>query len=205
MILTRQGEVPVETLGAGDQVVTVDRGFRPLLRAGQRSVTISQMIAKPYLRPIRIARGALGFDLPFRPLLLSPHQRCLIRSSIAAQMVGDREVLIAARHLAQAPGIAVVEAPAAVTYVHLLFDQHELVFSEGAITGSCWAESGSSCVATPAHDDIGALFSNFEPKKRHMNARFARQALVGELARKLVTRVLAINATLVEHKTHEIA
>ena len=46
------------------------------------------------------------------------------------------EVLVAAKHLLQVEGIDVVQDADSVTYVHFLFDRHQIVESEGAETES---------------------------------------------------------------------
>ena len=47
-------------------------------------------------------------------------------------MFGTRESLIAAVKLTDLPGISIDTQCAAVTYIHLLFDQHEVIFANGA-------------------------------------------------------------------------
>jgi Hint domain len=55
-------------------------------------------------------------------------------------------VLVAAKHLLGQPGVTLGEM-AAVTYLHLLFDAHEIIRSDGA-----WTESFQ-----PADRTLGAL------------------------------------------------
>ena len=47
-------------------------------------------------------------------------------------MFGTRESLIAAVKLTDLPGISIDTQCAAVTYIHLLFDQHEVIYANGA-------------------------------------------------------------------------
>lgn len=49
---------------------------------------------------------------------------------------GKDEVLVAAKHLLQVEGIDVRQDADSVTYVHFLFDRHQIVESEGAETES---------------------------------------------------------------------
>jgi hypothetical protein len=49
----------------------------------------------------------------------------------AELLFGEAEVLVAARHLLGAPGVTLARDLAGVTYVHLLFDGHEVVFANG--------------------------------------------------------------------------
>lgn len=206
LIMTRRGEVPVESLAVGDDVLTVDHGFCPLRWIGSRSLSAADLVAAPHMRPIRIETGALGFGLPVRPLTVSPQHRCLIRSKIAARIVGEREVLIAAKHLVETPGISVVNRPGSVIYFHLLFDQHELLFSDGAITESFYlGPIAIASVDQAARDEILELFPELATTEPHLAPRAARQFLSGHIARRLVKRSLENCKTLVEYKTHEIA
>lgn len=76
----------------------------------------------------------MGAGIPDRDLLVSPQHRVLVRSAIAQRMFGSSEVLVAAKQLLQLPGISLAEDVAGVSYVHLLFDRHEIVVSNGAET-----------------------------------------------------------------------
>ena len=51
-------------------------------------------------------------------------------------LYGGDEVLVAAKHLLQVEGIDVRQDADSVTYVHFLFDRHQIVESEGAETES---------------------------------------------------------------------
>ena len=126
-ILTPDGEVPVEALCPGDLVVTHDDGARPLIWTGSRRVE-----GRGTFAPIRIDRHALG---NYRPLLVSPQHRVVIRDPRAELMFGSRDVLVAAKHLVNDRSIHAVEMDD-VTYVHILFDRHQIVFSEGLLTES---------------------------------------------------------------------
>lgn len=134
-IATLNGPRPVETLRVGDRVLTRDSGFQAIRWIGRRALTAAEAAAQPGLAPVRIARGALGPDLPERDLIVSPQHRMLITGPRAEMIFGEREVLVAALHLVGRPGISRMAA-GPVTYLHLLFDRHEIVQAEGA-----WSES----------------------------------------------------------------
>ena len=55
----------------------------------------------------------------------------LVTGPRAELLFGEGEVLVAARHLVDGRRVR-VDPCEAVTYVHLLFDEHEIVWSEGA-------------------------------------------------------------------------
>ncbi|OYX43246.1 MAG: hypothetical protein B7Z02_09580 [Rhodobacterales bacterium 32-67-9] len=133
-IATERGECPVEALRPGDRVVTRDNGVQPVLWAGGSAYGWRDLGLLPVLRPVLIRAGALGDGLPLRDLLLSPNHRILVRS-MSDTGVATGESLVAAHGLVGRPGIEVV-APAAVTYLQLLFARHEAVLADGV-----WSES----------------------------------------------------------------
>ncbi|MBM3604519.1 MAG: Hint domain-containing protein [Alphaproteobacteria bacterium] len=133
LIDTPRGPRPVETLAAGDAVLTIDHGFQPIQWIARRQVT-DLGGRNAHLRPIRIAAGALGPGVPQVDLTVSPQHRILIRSRVAQALFGTSEILSAAKHLVAMPGIEVVEEAAEVTYIHMLLRRHELVHSNGAVT-----------------------------------------------------------------------
>jgi hypothetical protein len=127
MILTPEGERPVESLRAGDLVITRDRGARPVVWAGAETVDGTGDAA-----PVLIRAGTLGNR---RDLLVSPQHRMVVRGWRAELFAGLPEVMVAAVHLVN--GRTVVRRPCAeVTYVHFMCDRHEIVFAEGAETES---------------------------------------------------------------------
>lgn len=137
LIATERGQRPVEALRTGDKVVTRDNGLRRIYWIGRREVTLSQLRVTPDLQPILIRRDAFGDGMPSRDMLVSPHHRFL---QGLAPMPGEgpgseREVLVAARHLAD--GQQVREAATlGVSYMHVLCDRHQVILANGA-----WTES----------------------------------------------------------------
>ncbi len=127
MILTPGGEVAVEALVPGDLVCTKDNGPQPLRWIGRRSVAATGAFA-----PIRITAGTFG---DHRTLTVSPLHRILIRDRRAELLFGEAEVLVAARDLVDDARVRAMPG-GSVDYVHLLFDQHQVVFSEGLPTES---------------------------------------------------------------------
>lgn len=122
-IATPAGDVEVEAICPGDLVLTRDHGAQVVRWAGQRQVCGLGQHA-----PIRFAPGVLGNR---RELLVSPQHRMVVGGWRAELMFGQDEVLVAAAHLAGCDRIH--RAPVGmVTYVHLMFDRHEIVFAEGA-------------------------------------------------------------------------
>lgn len=184
LILTNRGPVAVEQLAVGDLVVTRDHGLQPLRWTGSRSLDRIDLALAPKLRPIRIRAGALGNGLPETNLMVSPQHRVLVRSSIAQRMFGAAEVLVAAKQLLAIEGIEQVDAEA-VDYVHILFDRHEIVTSNGAETESLYTGAEAlKAVGPAAREEILALFPEF----RETPAEAARPLIPGSRARHLAER-----------------
>jgi len=136
LIDTPDGPRRVETLSPGDMVTTLDEGAQPVRWIGSRRVGAEEMSADPSLRPIVIRSGALGGDLPWRDLRVSP-QHCVLQSGWQAQLYyGEDEVLAPARSLVDGRGVTVDEEAEEAEYFHLLLDRHQILLTEGAPTES---------------------------------------------------------------------
>ncbi|WP_224817173.1 Hint domain-containing protein [Hasllibacter sp. MH4015] len=153
-ILSERGQRPVETLAVGDRVVTRDRGAQAIRWIGR-----AERVATGNMAPIRIARGALGRDLPERDLVVSQQHRMLVRSRIAERMTGAEEVLIPAKKLLALPGVDIVEGMGDVTYIHILLDRHEIIYAEGAPTESLLVgKMARQCIDPEALAELMDLF-----------------------------------------------
>ncbi len=127
MIETPDGQKPVHKLVAGDLVNTRDHGPQPLRWIGRRSVP-----ARGNYAPIRIAAGALG---DHAAVMVSPQHRVLVQDIMAHLLFEEPEVLAAAKHLINDHSIRVAEG-GTVEYVHILFDQHEIIRANGLLSES---------------------------------------------------------------------
>ena len=197
LIDTAAGPRAVETLVAGDLVLTRDHGMRPLAWAGGRHLDARHLDIAPNLRPIRIRAGALGPGLPATDLTVSPQHRVLVRSKIAERLCGAPEALVAARHLCALPGIEALNPPGGIGYHHLLFDRHEIVRSNGAWTESLFTGPQALASLGPAaRREIRAIF----PELFGQNApgwQGARDFLTGAQTRELTRRHLKNDKPLI--------
>lgn len=162
MIRTPHGDVPIQMLRPGDLVVTRDNGVKPLLWIGKRHLDEAALTANPNLRPVRLKHGFFGFD---RDLVVSPQHGVLLRSDLR----GGDEVLYRAIHLARIQGGAArqMRGCRSVTYIHLLFDQHEVVFANGLPSESLYPGSTAMGSLNPkARAEVLTLF----PDLRHLTA-----------------------------------
>ncbi|QCO54563.1 Hint domain-containing protein [Pseudorhodobacter turbinis] len=160
LILTPRGERPIETLSVGDLVCTADGPPQRIRWIGVRRLVLAKASSgADNLRPVRIAAGALGNGLPKRDLRVSRHHRMLVSSKIAARMFGSRTVLVAAIKLTALPGISIDEKIRDVEYIHLMFDQHQVIFAESAPTESFYiCPESLKMVPSASRQEILAIF-----------------------------------------------
>ena len=153
-ILTPAGERPIETLRPGDMVITRDDGPQPIRWIGSRRGPGTGKNA-----PIRIDAGG-----PFhaqRPLLVSPQHRVLVEGYRAQLIWGEEEVLVAAAHLVDDLNVRIAPQDT-VTYIHMVFDRHQVVYAEGAAVESLHlGEAGLNALGEIGRADLFAACPEF--------------------------------------------
>jgi hypothetical protein len=168
LILTPRGEVPVETIRPGDLVLTADDGPQPVVWTGRTTVA-----AAGANLPVRIPAGALGNR---RDLVVSPQHRMLLRGWRGDLMFGEPEAFASAVSLAGMRGIARDSGRTRVTYLHIMFDRHQVIFAEGAATESFHAGKGAlSVLDAPMREELVRLFPELAGPAG--SGRLARPAL----------------------------
>lgn len=186
LIATAEGLKPVELIRVGDKVLTRDDGYQEVRWAGQRVLSAEELAATPDFVSVMIKAGALGNNLPRRDLRVSPGHRMLISGVHAEMMFGERDVLVAASDLVGQPGISFDARP--VTYVHIMFDRHQVVDSEGA-----WSESFQPADLTlngldqQQREELLALFPELASKKGQRSYAAARRVLGSHEASALMS------------------
>jgi len=183
-VLTDQGELAVEDLQPGDLVLTRDNGYQPIRWTGRRDLSHAELIVEPRFNPVHIARGALGVGLPVRDMMVSPQHRMLVTGPRAELLFGENEVLVAAKHLVGLPGIE-QRISRGVSYIHILFDQHEIVRADGA-----WSESfqpGDLTMEGMQSDQRGEIEALFPALGQGAQFQSARLTLTAREARALTT------------------
>ncbi len=195
LIDTPDGARPVETLKAGDLVLTKDSGPQPIRWIGHRTLGASELGEKPHLRPFRVAPGALGENRPTRHLFLSPLHRVLVRSKIAHRMFGTNEVLAPVRTLAACEGIEQITQPK-VTYYHILLDRHHILRAEDAECESMYLGPVSlNGVSPEAREEIYEIFPEIRENDFPMEP--ARNLVSGPKSKRLARRHSDGNTRLV--------
>ncbi|MBO9452402.1 Hint domain-containing protein [Tropicibacter sp. R16_0] len=136
LIQTTKGSVPVEDLSTGDLVETLDGAPEPVRWIGSRKLSAAELIFDESKRPVVFEPGSLGADLPERDLSVSPQHRMFLQGWQAQLLFGEDQVLVPAKSLVNGSSIRKAEVTGDVEYFHLLFDAHQIIFTEGAPTES---------------------------------------------------------------------
>jgi hypothetical protein len=87
VVLTADGEIPVEFLTSGDRIVTRDTGMVRLAGIARRTAVV---------RLILFAAGSLGHTRPDHDLILPADQAVLIRDWRASAFTGQTQALVPA-------------------------------------------------------------------------------------------------------------
>ncbi|SEP56673.1 Hint domain-containing protein [Thalassovita taeanensis] len=185
-IKTIRGEIRAGELQVGERVLTRDDGFQPVRWIGRKELCEQDLIRQPELRPVLISAGVLGPHLPERDLLVSPQHRMLISGPDTQLWFGEEEVFVAAIHLRCLEGVEQILLPT-VTYVHFMFDQHQIVQGDGA-----WSESFQPGDLTlmgmdqAQRDELFALFPALQDGADTRKYPAARSTLSAQEARVLL-------------------
>jgi len=115
MIACPDGERSVESLKAGDLVITASGDVKPVRFLGRQRIDLG---AAPDRAPVRIPASAFADGLPRRDLRLSPDHAVVFDN-----------VLIPVRSLLG--GAVVQEEISEITYYHIQLDSHDVVLAEG--------------------------------------------------------------------------
>jgi hypothetical protein len=161
---TPDGPRLIEDLAPGDLVTTLGNGSQPLRWIGRRHVPVAEMLWTPDLQPVEFAAGVIGNRSPLR---VSPQHRILLNDWRAQVFFGEDEVLIPAKALVNGGTIRQVLPVDGVTYIHLLFDRHEILVSEGALSESFHpGETGLLALDEAQRQEVDMLFPELELVRR---------------------------------------
>lgn len=184
LIDTAEGRRLVEDLKPGDLVLTRDKGYLPLQWVGQRVLADQEIAEHPEFAAVILRAGALGPNTPERDTRVSPSHRVLVAGPRAELLFGENEVLVPAGHLVGMPGIE--RDSGAVTYVHIMFDSHQIVLGDGL-----WSESFQPAdyslvgLGAAQRDEILSLFPELAEKGNNRKFKAARMTLRQHEARLL--------------------
>ncbi|MBM1218886.1 Hint domain-containing protein [Ponticoccus sp. SC2-23] len=185
-IATPRGERLVEDLREGDRIITRDNGIQEIRWVGRKDLTGKNLVGSPHLRPVLIKAGSLGNGLPERDMLVSPNHRLLVANDRTQLYFEESEVLAAAKHLVGSNGVHQVNVMQ-VSYIHFMFDRHEVVLSNGAWTESFQPGDYSlKGLGNSQRNEIFELFPELASKQGLEGYQSARKSLKKHEAKLLV-------------------
>lgn len=163
LIETTKGMKPVELLSQDDLVVTLDGPPQPVRWIGSRKISAAQMKADPSLRPIRFSVDSLGTNCPSRTLVVSPQHRVFLHDWRAQLMFGEDQVLVPAKSLVNDSTIRRDHSLDGVEYFHVLFDEHQIMYTDGVATESFFpANYTLSALSDSVREELYKLFPNLK-------------------------------------------
>jgi hypothetical protein len=121
LIRTPEGDIPVETLAIGDQVVTSEGLSEPVKWIGRRAFSTRFLSLASPVTPVVVRAGALGDSIPYRDLRISPEHALYID-----------DVLVPAICLVNGSTITRELENETVEYFHIELGSHGIVFADGA-------------------------------------------------------------------------
>ncbi|MCL6284280.1 Hint domain-containing protein [Ruegeria sp. 2012CJ41-6] len=162
MIDTEAGPCRAGALTPGTMIRTRDNGYQPLRWIARRKLDCCDLEQAPALRPILFEPHALGPLQPERKMRLSPQHRVLVNTAANELLFGTGTVLAPAKGLTNGTTIRVDETAEEVEYIHLMFDDHQIIFADGleaeSFVPGAWA---LRVLPQAAREEFNALFPQF--------------------------------------------
>ena len=198
MIRTPTGELPIETLRPGMQVITLADGRevpQTVKWVGHRRISVAAHPRPETVAPIRIERDAIADGMPHRDLLVSPDHAIFVDG-----------MLIGARQLLNGTTIRQERDNKAVHYYHVELEHHAILLAEGLPAESYidtgnrgfFANSGMPLVLHPDLTDE----TNYPTREADSCAPFVSdEASVQPVWRRLADRAAAIGQAVTQRMT----
>ena len=135
----------------GDPVLTQDNGIQNIGWIGKTTVP-----GKDRFAPVNFAKSMWPGAMD--DLTVSPQHRMLIKGYRAELLFGQSEVLVPAIHLLDGKDVTRIEQDE-VTYVHIMFEQHEIILANGIPAESFHPGAfGVDALAAKAREELFTLF-----------------------------------------------
>jgi hypothetical protein len=175
-ILAERGEVAIESLKIGDRVMTSAGVTKPIRWIGRRSYSGESAWCDSEVLPILIRVGALADDVPRRDLWVSPEHAMFVDG-----------MLIPAAALVNGVSIVQDDSIDEVTYIHLEFDTHTVIYAEGAASESFVDDESRSMFDNAS--EYARLYPNTAPEPARFCApRVEDGEELEEVRRRLAAR-----------------
>lgn len=172
-IRTPDGDRPIEELKVGDLVETLDGGPQPIKWIGTSHYDEAALIENPKLRPIVVSARVFGAE---RDLVVSrQHAFLLPKEDLLARAIQLVKMNVA--------GVRIAHGRKRVTYHHIMFEKHELIYSEGIATESMYP--GPQALRALCPEAMESLLRVF-PEFKGIETRECAEAAYGPTARDMI-------------------
>jgi O-antigen biosynthesis protein len=190
-ITCAEGGRAVESLKIGDRVMTLAGELKPIRWIGKRHYSAESLSEHPEMLPVMIRAGALGDFLPQRDLWISPEHALYVNGA-----------LVPAELLTNGVSIITDESAVSVTYYHLEFDSHEVVFAEGAPAESFVDDDSRQMFDNAA--EFGRLYPDVPPQRASFCAPRVEDGEDLEAIRAHLGGLAAVPAASAQLQAHSI-
>jgi hypothetical protein len=166
--------VPIETLEAGQAILTRDNGAQPLLWVGKTTMRATGLFA-----PVCLPPGLMG---NLGALTVGPLQRIFLYQRGGVTANGRSEALVQARHLVDGDRVQQREG-GFITYHALVFQDHQIIYAEGVPVESMLVSRAT--VARLPDDfaqDLSARFPHLN-QRAHFAQELSGDAVAGHMAK----------------------
>ncbi len=124
----------VETLQAGDQVLTFDHGMQTVSAVRRTLLYVDAAALPAHLMPVTVPAGTLGNR---STMYLLPEQGVMVESDAAIDAQGDPFAIVPAAALAGFRGVHRCETPAQIEVITISFAQPQVIYVEGGALLYC--------------------------------------------------------------------
>ncbi len=178
MIGTPEGDIAIDELRIGDLVLTERNGAQKI-----RSILLRELdfdVAPDRLKPILFEQDSLGPGRPNCPLCVSPQHRMLVENE------AGKAVLVPAKALTGRRGVRRMHGKRWVNYIHLVFDQHEIIRANGTLTESFFPGPVALRALSPGcREEIREIFESNLSDRSKPSEQFAAPVLGVQEAKRL--------------------
>lgn len=199
LIDTPNGPVAVQNLRPGDLVWTLDHGPVPI-RWTQCDAQSLDLVSADQ-KPVLIATGALGPELPTQDLTVSPQHRILVGGHRQLQGRFETVAFAPAKSLTSLRGIRHMKGKQQILWFHFACERHEVVVANGCLSESLllgpMVVKGMTAAERHALIDIFGLTPTLDTA---LNGASARDCLSVGAVRRQLAKDLEEKAQLVDNE-----
>lgn len=129
LIDTPTGPRKVETLCPGDQVLNTDGHAVEILWVWRDEQPLDQTEAEK--RPVLIAKGTLGHNVPAADLVVSPQHRIAVGLPNQLSVLAPEPAFVPAKALTNLPGIRFMNGKRHIVWYHMVCADHQIIMANG--------------------------------------------------------------------------